>query len=144
MASFGHRPPLWFWLVAALLTAWDAIGCYFCYQQVRLGAAAMGPATAYDVALYASLPGWYNWCYAVAVGAGLLGGLALLGRRSVARPLFGVSLVALLIQFGYLFASTDIIAVKGLWTTYFPAFIAALGVFAYWVAGLSRRRGWIR
>lgn len=143
MSTFDRRVPAWFRVVAAVLAAWNAIGCYFCYMQFKLGANAMPDATDYDRALMAALPGWYNWCYALAVGAGLLGGFALLGRKRLAQSLFIVSLIALLIQFGYLFATTDIIAVKGVWTTYFPIFIALVGVFSVWFAGRSENRGWI-
>ena len=137
------KPPVWFVIVAVLLTLWDAIGVYACIQQFRLGAEAMGPATDYDRALYASLPAWYNWVYALAVGAGLLAGIALLARSALAVPLAAVSLLAAVVQFGWLFATTDIVAVKGVWTTYFPLFIIALGVFALWFARLARARGWI-
>lgn len=143
-AQFQRKPPLWFWIAAALLLVWELIGCYFCVQQFRLGADAMPDATNYDRILYASLPAWYNWVYALAVGSGALGGLALLAGKAVARPIYVVSLAALLLQFGYLFATTDIIAVKGAWTTYFPIFIAAIGLFAIWLASKAIDRGWIR
>ena len=103
----------------------------------------MGPATDYDRALYARLPVWYNAVYAVAVGTGFLAALALLLRSVLSIPLFAISLVAVLIQFGWLFAATDIIAVKGVWVTYFPIFIAAVTAFALWLARHARARRWI-
>ena len=143
--AFATKPPVWYYLVAALLTMWDAIGCFFCVLQFRLGADAMGPATAYDRALYATLPGWYNWCYAVAVFGSAAGGIALLLRARIAKPIMLVALVAIVVQFGYLFATTDVIAHKGFGATVpFPAFIVAVGVFAWWFARHAERRGWIR
>ena len=142
--SYGEQVPVWFWIVAVVLTIWNAIGCYFCFQQFRLGADAMGGATDYDRALFAKLPGWYNYCYAIAVGAGMLGGIALLARSATAHTLFIISLFALVIQFGYLFATTDIIKQKGFGKVVpFPAFIAVVGVIAIWFAAFSRARGWI-
>lgn len=145
MATYlRHKPPAWFWIVAIILLLWGAQGCYACVQQFRFGAEAMGPATDYDRALFAALPAWYNWCFAVAVGASLLGSIALLIRSSAARLLFIVSLVAVLIQFGYLFATTDIIAHKGAGVVLpFPLVITAVAVFQLWFAGLAQRRGWI-
>lgn len=136
--------PLWFRLVALLLVLWGVMGVVACIQQIRLGADAMPDATAYDRALYAGLPVWYDWVYAVAVGAGLAGALALLLGRRVAQPLFLISLVAVLAQFGYLFATTDIIAAKGVWTVYFPLLIVAVVLIEIWLAGMARRRGWLR
>ena len=143
MASTAYKPPAWFWAIAIILLLWSLMGVFACIQQFRLGAEAMGPATDYDRALYASMPAWYNWVYAVAVGAGAAGAVALLLRRALARPLFVVSLIFVVIQFGYLFATTDIITAKGVWTTYFPLFIAAVGIFEIWFAGLAIRRGWL-
>jgi hypothetical protein len=138
------RAPAWFRIVAVLLLLWGAMGVFACVQQVRLGAEAMGPSTAYDRALYLSLPGWYNVVYAVATGAGLAGAAALLARSRHARPLFALSLAAVVVQFGYLFATTDIVAAKGAATVLpFPLFIAAVAAAELWLATRAIRRGWI-
>src|SRR3546814_19954783 len=97
------RPTAAFRWVAILLTWGNAFGCYAWYLQWTLGADAMGPATQYDRQLYAALPGWYNGVYAIAVGAGLLGSFALLTRSAMARWLFMLSLIHIIVIFGYLF-----------------------------------------
>jgi hypothetical protein len=135
--------PTWFTAAAVVLLLWNLLGAYACIQQFRLGAEAMGPATEYDRQLYAGMPGWYDWCFALAELAGVGGALALVTKRAVAVPLFAVSLIAVVVQFGYLFLTRDIIAVKGIWTTYFPAFLAAVCILQVWLARDARRRGWI-
>jgi hypothetical protein len=135
--------PMWFRLAAIVLILWNLMGAYACIQQFRLGAEAMGPATAYDRALYASMPAWYNWVFALAEVTGVAGTIALLIGRRVALPLLVASLVFVIVQFGYLFATTDIVAVKGLWTTYFPAFIAVVCVVQVALARMGVRRGWL-
>ena len=145
MASYNRRrPPLWFWIVAIVLVMWGAMGVFACIQQFRLGADAMGPADDYYRKLYATFPQWYNWVYAAAVGSGLLGSLALLMRSASARGLFVVSLIAEIVQFGWLFATTDMVAVRGVAATAgFPIVIVAIAAFQIWFAGVARRRGWI-
>ncbi len=139
-----QRPPAWFSIVGVVLALWGAIGVFMCFQQIRLGADAMGPADAYYRTLYGALPLWYNWVYAVAVGAGFLGSVALLMRSAIARPLYILSLVAVVVQFGWLFATTDIIAVRGfIETAALPIVILAVAVFQVWLAGKAIRRGWI-
>lgn len=135
--------PTWFRVVAVILILWNLVGAYACIQQFRLGAEAMGPATAYERALYASLPTWYNRIFALAEITGVAGTIALLTGRRLALPLLVLSLSAIAVQFGYLFAKTDIIAVKGLWTTYFPAFILAIGLVQVALAQVGLRRGWL-
>lgn len=137
------KRPGWFVVVVVLLLLWGAMGVFACVQQFRLGADAMGPASDYDRALYARLPVWYNAVYAVAVGTGFLAALALLARSTLAIPLATISLVAVIVQFGWLFATTDMIAVKGVWVTYFPLLIAAIALFSLWLARLARTRRWI-
>ena len=135
--------PTRFTVTAVVLLLWNLLGAVACIQQFRLGADAMGPATDYDRQLYASMPGWYDWCFALAELAGVAGAAALLLKRAVAIPLFIVSLLAVLVQFGFLFLFRDIIAVKGIWTTYFPAFIAAACILQIALARAAWRRGWI-
>jgi hypothetical protein len=140
----GVKPPAWFWIVVVLLIAWEAMGVWACVQQFRLGAEAMGPATDYDRALYASMPVWYNYVFAVATFGGLLAALALALRERRAVILYWISLVAVIVQFGYLFATTDLIAHKGAGVVLpFPAVIFALAVFAVWFAGFAAKKGWI-
>ncbi|HEX4694878.1 hypothetical protein [Sphingomonas sp.] len=141
----GVKPPAWFWIVALLLVAWDAIGVYFCVDQIQHGAmSAMWEHTPYHLAFYAALPIWYNWCYAVATFGGLLGGLALLLKERRAVILFWISLVAVVIQFGYIFAMTDMVAHQGAAKTVpFPIFIALVAAFAIWFSSMAARKGWI-
>lgn len=138
-----NAAPGWFTIAAVVLLLWNLLGAYACIQQFRLGPEAMGPATDYDRRLYASMPGWYDWCFAFAEATGVAGAVALLANRAVAVPLFVLSLIGVVVQFGYLFATSDIIAVKGVWTTYFPLFIAVVGLLQIWLASRARARGWI-
>lgn len=137
------RGPWWYRIVVAVLLLWGAMGVRACVTQLTEGAAAMGAASDYDRALFAALPWWYRVDYAVATGTMLLGAVALLIRSRHAVALLTVSLVAVMIQFGWMFAMTDIIAVKGPYVLYFPLLILAIGALALHLAHLARRRGWI-
>lgn len=135
--------PMWFRVAAVILILWNLMGAYACIQQFRLGAEAMGPATDYDRQLYASMPAWYNWVFALAEVTGVAGTVAMLFGRRIATPLLIASLLFVVVQFGYLFATSDIIAAKGVWTTYFPAFIALVCLLQIGLARLGERRGWL-
>ena len=137
------RGPWWYRIVVVLLLLWGVMGVYACLQQFRLGAEAMGPASDYDRALFASLPVWFMADYAVATGCMLLGAMALLAGSVLAVPLLTISLVATMIQFGWMFAMTDILRVKGPYTLYFPLLILAIGAVSLQLAHVARRRGWI-
>jgi len=140
-----NKVPAWFWIVSVLLLLWGAMGCYACVMQFKLGAAAMGPVDDWSLKYYAALPAWYNWVYVVATFGGLIGSVALLMRSRRAVVFFWISLVAIIVMFGYAFAATDLIAHKGLGQVLpFPLFIAAVCAFSIWFAKLAARKGWIR
>ena len=139
------KVPTWFRVVAIVLVLWELMGCFACYSQIRLGAAAMGPVDDWSLNYYAALPVWYNWVYVVATLGGLLGGLALVLRDKRALPLFWISLAAITVMFGYAFAATDLIAHKGLGQVLpFPLLIAAVGACSVWLANHAARKGWNR
>lgn len=137
------KPPVWFWIVAGLLLLWGLAGCGALYAHIAYGPEMDPAATNWDRAFYASMPGWYNWLFAVATVSGLLGTIALLFRSAHAKWLYIVSLAGVLLQFGYVLGLTDLIAHKGIWVVYFPALIIAMGAFQLSFARLAARRGWI-
>ena len=137
------RGAWWFRVAVIAFFLWSLSGVFACIQQFRLGAEAMGPASDYDRALFASLPIWYMAVYAVATGCSLLGALAMIAGSVLSVPLLTIALVAVMIQFGWLFATTDIVAVKGAGVAYFPLLIRAVAAGALKLAHLGRRRGWI-
>jgi hypothetical protein len=140
-----QKPPIWFWILVTVLVLWEALGCYACLTQLKLGAAAMGPVDEWSLRYYAALPVWYNPVYFVATFAGLLGGLAMVLRERRAELLFWFSFAAIIAMFGYAFASTDLIAHKGLAQVLpFPLFIATVGACSIWFARLAAERGWMR
>lgn len=143
-SSFARKPPAWFTIVAVLLLLWGLAGCASLYAHFVIGPDMDPNATEWDRAYYAALPAWLNIDYVIAVGVGVLGSIALLLRSKWAVTLYLISLIAVVIQFSYIFLATDIIAVKGVWTTYFPAFIFAMALFQIWFASMARTRGWLR
>ncbi len=145
MSVVSEKPPVWFWIAVGLLLLWEAAGVFAFYAHVSINAAALEAMPAYDRQLYLGLPAWYNWVFAFAVWPALLGSIAMVMRSRFARPLFVVSLIAVIVQFGWLFGGTDLIAAKGaVETVPFPFVIFVLAVVQVWLAGVAIKRGWLR
>ena len=70
MSVLRDKPPAWFWVVAALITIWGAIGVWAFYADVTMSAAAKAQLSEYDRTLLASRPGWFVWVYAAATWSG--------------------------------------------------------------------------
>ena len=94
--------------------------------------------------LYAARPQWLFAVYGVAIFSGLAGAIGLLLRKSWASTLFGVSLAAVIVQFGYTFLVMHAVEVLGAAAAIpFPLVIFVIGVVLLWFARRSRRSGWI-
>ncbi|MEP9401602.1 hypothetical protein [Sphingomonas sp. VNH70] len=142
---FVRQPPRWFRIVAVLLVLWGFAGIAAFYYHATMGDAALSTLTEYERRFYFARPGWFDWVYATATWSGLFGALALVVRRRIAAGLFALSLLAVAVQFGWVFAATDLIAVKGAPATVpFPLliFVIALGQLA--LARHAVARGWLR
>ncbi|WP_294260419.1 hypothetical protein [uncultured Sphingomonas sp.] len=146
MASYIRQaPPRWLTIVAVLLLLFGAAGLVAFYGDVTMNESRLAAMPAWDRAFFASRPGWFVWVYGAAVWAGFFGAAALLLRRRIARPLYIVSLVAVVMQFGWVFAATDLIAVKGAATVVpFPIVILGVTVLGLGIATRGIRRGWLR
>ncbi len=136
---------MWFRLVAVLLVLWGAAGIAAFYAHVTMGGEALAALSDYDRRFHLARPAWFDWIYATATWGGLLGAIALLLRRRVATLLFALSLLAVAVQFGWVFAATDMIAVKGVvHVVPFPLLIFAIALLQLAVARHGVARGWLR
>lgn len=137
------RPGL-FITAAIVLLLWAIAGVAAFAGHAFVGEKMAAEQGAWDLAYYRALPAWFAWDYAIATVAGLSGAIALLIRSRHAVVLYVVSLVGVVIQFGYVFLATDLVAHKGAAATVpFPAFIVLMGVVQIVVAQIAARRGWI-
>ena len=144
MALLRNKPPVWFWIVAVIFALWGLMGIYAFYADITMGAAAKAQLSAYDRNLLASRPAWFPWLYGFGVWTGLFGAVALLLRSAYANILTIVSLVLVIVMFGFIFVATDLIAVKGFGAAAgFPIFIVFMEVAQLWLAQRGIKRGWI-
>lgn len=134
--------PVWYWVVSAVLLIWNSFGCLACFGQLRMQPEAIEKLPDEQRAAWAAMPLTVKAAYVVAVGAGLLGAIALLCRCAAAGPLFIASLVAVIVQFGWFFVVYRGASKLGPSSLALPAFIALVAVaqigFACWAkaAGL--------
>ena len=138
------KPPVWFWGVAIVILLWGGMGVFAFYADRTMSAAAVAQLSDYDRAFRMHQPGWEVWAYGIAVWSGLIGAIALLARSRYAHPVFVVSLVAIVVLFGWIFVATDMIAVKGPFQAMaFPIFVAAAAVFQIFFSDHARKREWV-
>ena len=134
--------PMTHWLVAGAGLIWNLFGFMIYLMQVRATPEQM--AQQYDAAQVAfmdAVPMWATSANAIAVTAGVLACVLLLFRKSLALPLFVVSLVALLVQDLYSFVLVDAVAVFGMVPAYIQGtvLVVAIALILYTLGAKKRR-----
>jgi hypothetical protein len=132
-------PSKWVRPLAVGFVGWNALGAYACVQQMALRTGGASLTDPFEQALYSHLPLTYNCLFVGAETSGLVGAVLLLLGRSAARVWLGASLIFLILQFGYLFATTDLFAHEGPRATIFPLFVIIMGTVQLWAAVCGRR-----
>lgn len=136
-------PPRWFMPVAIMFLLWNLMGLasFVAHWIMTPADIASLPAIQQDMMNELSARTWIS--FAVATGAGLLGGLALLIKRKWAPPLFAISFVAILIQFTSPHL-LDIAVDRDASIMTFPAFIAAMALVQSLLSWRWTKRGWLK
>jgi hypothetical protein len=136
--------PTWFTTVIIVLTLWALAGVASFVAHVAIGERMAAQQGAWDLDFHRALPAWFAWAYALATLPALAGAIALWRRSRHAVLLYVLSLVGVVIQFGFVFAGTDLLAHKGAAATVpFPLFIALMAGVQIFLAHTARQRGWV-
>lgn len=144
MQSAKPKRPTWFVAAATILLLWALAGAASFAAHVLAGEKLAAEQGAWDLDYYRALPAWFAWDYALATLAAVAGAIALLLRSRRAQLLYALSFIAVVIQFGYVFVGTDLLAHKGAVATVpFPLFIALMGVVQILISRTAALRGWV-
>lgn len=96
------KPPVWYWIVGVVALIWNAMGVNAYLQQAYNTESYRNMYSKEQLEIAANLPSFVTAAFALAVFGGALGSLLLLFRKKFAVTLFYVSLIAVMIQMGYL------------------------------------------
>lgn len=138
-----EKLPTWFWVVAVLAVLWNLMGCFAYYSDVTMTPEMLAELPPADQALRAAAPAWITGAYAVAVFVGLAAAIALCLKNKVAIPLFIVSLVAVVVQMGYISFGMNAVEIRGAVSLVFPVVIIVLGALQLWFSLHAKGRGWL-
>lgn len=123
--------PRSFLATGIVLLLWNLMGMAAFITQYSADLTRLAKTDPYTANIFATMPGWAWAAYAIAVGAGTLGATLLLLRKAAAAPLFLLSIIGVIVQFGYSFLHTDLLAVKGITAALFPAVILIVAIFQW-------------
>ena len=138
-----EKLPTWFWVVAVLAVLWNIMGCAAYYMDVTMTPEMLAELPEADQALRAAIPAWITGLYAIAVFVGLAGAITLCLRKKLAIPLYIVSLVAVIVQMGYISFGVNTVEIRGAVSLVFPVVIILLGALQLWFSMHAKGRGWL-
>ena len=121
--------PMTHWFVSGAALIWNLFGFMVYLMQVRATPEQMAQQyNAAEIAFMDAIPMWATSANAIAVTAGVLACVMLLFRKSLALPLFVVSLLALLVQDLYSFVLVDAVGVFGMLPAYIQGTVLVIAV----------------
>ena len=131
--ELNGKPPSSFYIIGAVFLVWNVIGFMFYLQQAMMTPENVPEGV--DAAMLefmAATPVWATSAYAIAVNVGMLASVLLLMRKSVAMPLFVVSLIGALILDLDSFVLRDVVAIWGSGAYVVPCAVIIVGVIQIW------------
>ncbi len=99
-ATSATKAPGWLRIVGVVALLWNLIGVCFYLGQVGV----LGPPFVQEGAP-TSMPVWVTAGYAIGVFGGAIGSLGIALLKAWARPVLWLSLVGLIVDWGWVFAS---------------------------------------
>jgi hypothetical protein len=143
MSEENNKPPKSFYWIAGLALLWNLVGIMMYVDQVTMSTETLAALPEAQRAFFESQPTWVTSAFAIAVNAGALGCLLLLLRKSWAVPVFIVSLLCVLTQFGYNYFVADGIAVFGRASLVAPISIIIVGAYLIKYSMGAKYNGWL-
>lgn len=140
----SNSVPKWFTVVAVLALLWNLMGLGSFFMHVFISEEALAALPEAERNLYGQYPLWTEIVFAIAVLGGTLGSIGLLMRKAWAKPLFWVSLVAIVIQMSHNLFLTDAMDVYGTMAALMPTLVVAIGIFMVWLSNKGVNLGWLR
>ena len=144
----NSKPSALFWIIAIVLGfIWNAYGVYLFVFDTYLATPELYGEMGYSaeqIEFMDTFPGWYTIVYGIATITGLLGAICMLLRKRLAVPLFGISLLGVLVNMCYGFFFTNSAEINGNFLAYgMPLIVIIIGIILYYYSKGAVLKGWL-
>lgn len=137
------KTPFWFWLLALFGVLWYGMGVAGISYQLTLEPEALEEFGKTNPSVLLHTPMWYVVAFAISVFGGLTACISLLLKRAMARSLFIIALISVLVQMTYTIFIDGNLGVYGPGGLIMPVMITALAIFYVWFSGYAIKKHWI-
>lgn len=143
MSSDSNKPTTLFWVIGIFALIWNAVGVMAYIGQAYMTDDMLAALPEAERALYENVPAWVTAAFAIAVFAGTLGCILLLLKKKLAKPVFLVSLIAIIVQMTYNLFMSKAAEVYGPGGMVMPIMVIAIGVFLLLYSKKCIDKGWL-
>lgn len=135
--STTNKVPIWFWIVSVIALIWNGMGVNAYLQQAYNTESYQAMYSDEQLEIAANTPSWVTAAFAIAVFAGVVGAIGLLLRKSWSVKFWLISLLAVIVQMGYIlingYASSMVMTIM----------IIVFALIFVWFARKSKANGWL-
>ena len=126
------KPSSSFWVISIIALLWNLMGVVAYLGQAFLTDDMKAMIPEDQLAIIENTPAWATAAFALAVWFGLLGAILLLTKKKIAKTVFLISLIGILVQLVYNFTMTNALEVYGTSGLIQPILTVGIGVFLVW------------
>ena len=143
MTASTNKPPIWFWIASIIALIWNAMGIYQYLQQAYNTESFRALYTPEQLVLADSSPAWAKAAFAIAVFGSVLACILLLLRKKLAKTVFLVALIAIVVQMTHGLLIAKSYEVSSTLQTSMAIVVPIVGLLLYMFAKRSVEKGWI-
>ncbi|WP_274475446.1 hypothetical protein [Mangrovimonas aestuarii] len=140
-----NKPPVWYWIVSVLALIWNLLGVHGYIQQAYNTPEFRAMYNEEQLVIIDNTPAWAMGAFAVAVFTAVLGCICLLLRKKWAKPLFLISLIAVIVQM-----SNNLFVTKNYFEVFDSSFVLSMVVMIpiialllIWLSNKAIAKQWI-
>lgn len=137
MTNYKVKPPVWFWIVSVIALFWNVMGVDQYLGQAYKTDRWRSALTEAELEMVSNLPAWLTAVFAIAVFTAVLGSIGLLLRKKWTYFLFVISLIAVIVQMGYVLVQGHFDGIA------MTIIIIAFAIFLVWFSKKSISKNWI-
>jgi hypothetical protein len=143
MTTNLNKPPIWFWIVSSLALIWNAMGVNQYLQQAYNTEAFRTLYTTEQLALMDATPAWATAAFAIAVFGSVLACILLLLRKKLAKLVFLIALIAIVVQMVHGLILVKSYEVTSTFQTTMAIIVPLVGLLLYLFSKKALDKGWL-
>ncbi|WP_108424147.1 hypothetical protein [Flagellimonas amoyensis] len=144
MTTTTVKPPTWFWVVGVIALLWNLMGVFNYLSQAFNKQLILEGLDEAQRGVFEGIPAWATAAFAIAVFSGTLGCIGLLLRKKWARPLFIISLLAAIAQFGHWLFINNAVEAFGPSSYAMPIIVILIGIYLIFFSKQGIQKGWLK